>query len=121
MMDWLKQDAAGAEDLGEDMVLVEALRSLDPATGDANYWLRFRNWVMSDAAAELARRRQGYLCVEGMQLGAAEDVVDEATGEVTQTVHAILPTHYKCRQSGVILEVESPQIWIYHDEEADHE
>ncbi len=70
---------------------------------------------------ELARRRQGYLCVEGMQLGAAEDVVDEATGEVTQTVHAILPTHYKCRQSGVILEVESPQIWIYHDEEADHE
>ena len=70
---------------------------------------------------ELARRRQGYLCVEGMQLGAAEDVVDEVTGEVTQTVHAILPTHYKCRQSGVILEVESPQIWIYHDEEAAHE
>ena len=56
-----------------------------------------------------------------MQLGAAEDVVDEVTGEVTQTVHAILPTHYKCRQSGVILEVESPQIWIYHDEEAAHE
>lgn len=70
---------------------------------------------------ELARRRQGYLCVEGMQLGAAEDVVDEATGEVIQTVHAILPTHYKCRQSGVILEVESPQIWIYHDEEEHHE
>jgi hypothetical protein len=58
MMDWLKQDAAGAEDLGEDMVLAEALRSLDPATEDPNYWLRFRSWVMSEAAFELARRRR---------------------------------------------------------------
>ena len=57
MMDWLKQDADGTDKVGQDTALAEALRSLDPATGDANYWLRFRNWVMSDAAAELARRR----------------------------------------------------------------
>lgn len=69
----------------------------------------------------LSRTRYGYLCVEGMQLGEAEDVVDEDTGEVTQTIHPLLPTHYKCRQSGAVLEVESPHIWIYHDDEVDHE
>lgn len=57
MMDWLKQDAAGTDEFGQEMVLAEALRSLDPATDDPNYWLRFRSWVVSEAAPELARRR----------------------------------------------------------------
>jgi putative DNA primase/helicase len=70
---------------------------------------------------ELSRRRQGYLCVEGMQLGKSQDVVDEVTGEVSEAIHPLLPTHYKCRQSGAILEVESPDIWVYHDEEMAHE
>ena len=70
---------------------------------------------------ELARRRQGYLCVEAMQLGKAQDVVDDVTGEVTEPIHPLLPTHYKCRQSGAVLEVESPDIWVYHDEEMAHE
>ncbi|MEQ8693733.1 MAG: AAA family ATPase [Gammaproteobacteria bacterium] len=69
----------------------------------------------------LPRTRYGYLCVEGMQLGEAEDVVDEETGEVFQSVHQLLPTHYKCHQSGAVLEVESPHNWVYHDEEIDHE
>jgi hypothetical protein len=43
--------------VGRDMELAEALASLDPASQDPNYWLRFRSWVMSGAAAELARRR----------------------------------------------------------------
>ena len=70
---------------------------------------------------ELSRRRQGYLCVETMQLGRAQDVVDEDTGEVSEVIHPLLPTHYKCRQSGAVLEVESPDIWVYHDEEMAHE
>ena len=65
----------------------------------------------------LYRSRYGYLCVEDMQLGAALDVVDEDTGEVSQATHPLLPTHYKCRQSGAVLEVESPNVWVYHDEE----
>ncbi|MDE0899507.1 MAG: hypothetical protein OSA81_10850 [Longimicrobiales bacterium] len=44
-------------ELGRDMVLAEALASLDPATKDPNYWLLFRGWVMTGAAGELARRR----------------------------------------------------------------
>ena len=52
-----------------------------------------------------------------MQLGKSQDVVDDVTGEVSEVIHPLLPTHYKCRQSGAVLEVESPDIWVYHDEE----
>ena len=57
MMDWLKRDDAATDELGRDMVLAEALQALDPASDDPNYWLRFRSWVMTEAASELARRR----------------------------------------------------------------
>lgn len=40
-----------------DTQLGEALGALDPAHGDANYWLRFRGEVLEGAARELARRR----------------------------------------------------------------
>jgi hypothetical protein len=38
-------------------MLADALLSLDPASTDPNYWFRFRGWVMSGAARELAQRR----------------------------------------------------------------
>lgn len=44
-------------DLERDPELMAALATLDPASHDPNYWLRFRWWVMSSAAAELSRRR----------------------------------------------------------------
>ena len=47
----------GTDELGRDMELAEALSVLDPASQDPNYWMRFRAWVMSNAARELARRR----------------------------------------------------------------
>jgi hypothetical protein len=50
-------DAGKSEALGANRDLREALHSLDPASIDPNYWLRFRGWVMTDAARELARRR----------------------------------------------------------------
>ena len=46
-----------SDELGRDMVLAEALESLDPAQGDPNYWYRFHGRVMSGAVGELARRR----------------------------------------------------------------
>jgi putative DNA primase/helicase len=63
--------------------------------------------------------RFGYLCVETMQLGPAEELIDNDTGEVTEVIHAILPTHFKCRHSGVALEVENPNVWVYPDEDID--
>lgn len=44
--------------LERDPELSATLSMLDPASRDPNYWLRFRWWVMSGAAAELARRRR---------------------------------------------------------------
>jgi hypothetical protein len=57
MSDWLRSIGAGADGDDDDMELAQALRSLDPATEDPKYWLRFRGWVMTRAARELARRR----------------------------------------------------------------
>lgn len=48
----------GEGDVGHDAHLHTALSVLDPASRDPNYWLRFRWWVMSGAASELARRRR---------------------------------------------------------------
>lgn len=48
----------GAADEGHDSELEAALSALDPASRDPNYWFRFRWWVMSGAAMELARRRR---------------------------------------------------------------
>ena len=63
--------------------------------------------------------RFGYLCVEGMELGTAGQSVDHDTGEVTETAPTpVLPTHYKCPQTGASLAVENPNVWVYrHDDE----
>ena len=50
-----RSDYAG--EMGQDDVLAQALGLLDPAHEDPNYWFRFRSWVLSNATAELARRR----------------------------------------------------------------
>lgn len=65
----------------------------------------------------LSGSKYGYLCVEGMHLGEAEEVIDGDTGEITQNIHPLLPSHFKCRQTGAVLEVENPNVWVYPDEE----
>jgi hypothetical protein len=60
----------------------------------------------------VVRSRYGYLCVEGMEFPPAESV-DEATGEVTTTPRPVLPSHYKCAQTGLCLDVENPAVWVY--------
>ena len=45
------------DELGRDMEIASLLESVDPASADPNYWLRFQSWVLKNAAPELARRR----------------------------------------------------------------
>lgn len=67
----------------------------------------------SEFGFPITRSRFGYLCVEGMQFGARDEHVDPDTGEVTTEVRQVLPSHFKCPQSGLCLQVENPAVWVY--------
>jgi hypothetical protein len=43
--------------------------------------------------------------------------VDPATGEVSPVSITVLPTHYKSPQTGALLEVENPLVWVYPEGE----
>ena len=60
-----------------------------------------------------SRSRFGYLCVEGMVMPLGREEVDPETGEVSPARVAVLPTHYKSAQTGALLEVENPRVWVY--------
>jgi hypothetical protein len=60
-----------------------------------------------------SRSRFGFLCVEGMAAPTGAEAVDPDTGEVIPATIAVLPTHYKSPQTGALLEVENPQVWVY--------
>ena len=69
------------------------------------------------------RSHSGYLCVEGMTFGPPDEVTDLVTGEVISTPRRMLPSHYKCPQSGAVLTVENPDVWVYpegSDEDLSH-
>jgi len=61
----------------------------------------------------VVRSRFGYLCVEGMTFGPDIESVDPQTGEVTTRARRVLPSHFKCPQSGNCLDVENPEVWVY--------
>ncbi|NEX48355.1 AAA family ATPase [Pseudotabrizicola algicola] len=64
-----------------------------------------------------SRSRFGYLCVEGMVMPTGGEEVDPETGEVCPVRVAVLPTHYKSPQTGALLEVENPHVWVYPEGE----
>lgn len=58
----------------------------------------------------------GYLCVEGMVARVPAGPVDTTTGEISLCEKLVLPTHFKCPQSGAPMPVENPAIWVYRDD-----
>jgi hypothetical protein len=78
-------------------------------------------FVKDEAARALgldsARLKFGFLCVEGMVLGPLGEAVDDETGEIVQLGRPVLPSHYKCPQTGAALPVENPSMWVYREEE----
>lgn len=76
--DWVKP-AEGDDEVGRDLEVAAFLRSADPASADANYWLRFQSWVLKNAAPELARRRlMSDLTMGDVLMGWARAVVPTA-------------------------------------------
>lgn len=60
----------------------------------------------------VVRSRSGYLCIEGMRFGR-EPQIDADTGEVLSDGIPVLPSHYKCAQTGALVDVENPFVWVY--------
>ncbi|PWS34760.1 hypothetical protein DFH01_23845 [Falsiroseomonas bella] len=67
----------------------------------------------SDFGFPVVRSRFGYLCVEGMVFGSAVETIDPTTGEITSAAKPVLPSHFKCAQTGNALDVENPEVWVY--------
>lgn len=61
---------------------------------------------------EFAGSKYGVMCVEGMEIPAGEGV-DPETGETICLMRRLLPTHFKESQTGAILPVENPEVWVY--------
>ena len=59
---------------------------------------------------------RGYLCVPDMRLGPITERLDPETGEVSEDFIPIKPTHFKDKQTGVLLPLEDPNVWVYDDE-----
>jgi len=76
-----------------------------------------RGAAATDIGLAAERSKYGYLCVEGMEFGTGKDQVDAATGEVIPERLAVLPSHYKCPQTGAVLPVENPAVWVYREED----
>ena len=66
--------------------------------------------------AQLRRSKYGYLCVEDMRLTRCIGPPDPDTGEIKADTVRVLPTHFKCPQTGALLPVENPEIWVYQED-----
>jgi hypothetical protein len=64
-----------------------------------------------------ARSRNGYLCVERMEVPTGEEITDSETGEVIPQMKRFLPTHFRSPSNGALLPVENPEVWVYNDSE----
>lgn len=61
------------------------------------------------------RSKFGYLCVRDMRLRTDLELVDDETGEVCPAFIQVLPSDYMCPQTGAILPVENPEVWVAQD------
>ena len=62
------------------------------------------------------RSRFGYLCVDGMRF-RPEERVDPETGEVIEDADPVLPSYYKCPNSGVCMDLQDPSDWLIREDE----
>ncbi|MGU5727550.1 AAA family ATPase [Aeromonas jandaei] len=101
----------GKAGLGGERTIRERLSAL----ATQGYIKYFRN-AADYGLPSCGRTKFGYLCVEGMALQMAIGPPDQQTGEVVIESRPVLPTHYKCPQSGAAMPVENPEVWVYQDD-----
>lgn len=101
----------GKAGLGANRTINERLSVL----ATQGYIKFFRN-PQDYGLAPVKRSKLGYLCVEDMRLTRAIGPPDPDSGEIKTEIVLVLPTHHKCAQSGAILPVENPEIWVYQED-----
>ena len=69
-----------------------------------------------EARYRVERSKYGVMCVEGMTIPVeSQTEIDPETGVVIPLMQPVLPTHFKESQTGAILPVENPDVWVYLD------
>ena len=76
--------------------------------------LATKGYIKFNKGKKTARSKYGEMCIEGMLLPDKDGNVD-ANGEIL--VRPILPTHFKHPQSGALMPVENPAVWVYPEED----
>ena len=61
----------------------------------------------------------GYLCVEGMEFGRGRGDGRSGNRRDRPELTPVLPSHYKCPQTGAVLAVENPAVWVYPERAED--
>ncbi len=101
----------GKAGLGGERTIRERLSALSTQ----GYIKYFRN-AADYGLPRIGRTKYGYMCVEGMVLRMPSGEPDPDTGELPMHEMPVLPTHFKCPQSGAALPVENPEVWVYQDD-----
>ena len=106
----LAESFEGKAGLGGERTIRERISALSTQ----GYIKFFRNST-DYGLPSIGRSKFGYLCVEGMVLNTHTGEPDPDTGELPLRPLRVLPTHYKCPQSGAAMPVENPDVWVYQE------
>lgn len=106
----LAESFEGKAGLGGERTIRERISALSTQ----GYIKFFRNST-DYGLPSIGRSKFGYLCVEGMVLNTHAGEPDPDTGELPLRPLGVLPTHYKCPQSGAAMPVENPDVWVYQE------
>ena len=101
-----RQAFEGRADLGGEKTIQNRLNVLS-----TKGYIKFNK---EEAIERGIKSKCGLMWVEGMEIPAGEEI-DTDTGEATSLMKPLLPTHFKESQSGAILPVENPDVWVYLD------
>lgn len=101
----------GKAGLGGERTIRERLAVLS-TKGDIKYFRNAKDYGLPSCG----RSKFGYMCVEAMVLNTLGDKPDPLTGELPMKTFTVLPTHYKCPQTGAPMPVENPHVWVYQDD-----
>ncbi|WP_086930729.1 AAA family ATPase [Agarilytica rhodophyticola] len=103
----------GTEGLGGHRTIVERL-NVHATKGDIKFFKDSDKYGLRKPIGS----KFGYVCTEEMQL-PKKVARDDAGKEVDDVLFRVKPTHYKCAQSGAVLPVENPDIWVRAENKSD--